>query len=79
MLKVRNMVEFSLEIERLVKDKHMLYMEAVCEHLKKYGIEYDNAKVKSLLSPKIQQELYDEAVKLNMFNKNTVKKKLPLL
>ena len=67
MLKLKNMEEFSDEVEKLVKDKKMTYIEAVIEHLSIMGIDVDSARVKNLVSPKIQQKMYEEAVDYNMF------------
>jgi hypothetical protein len=74
LLKIRNMEEFSLEVEKLVETLQLTYIEAVVEHLKKCDLECDNHRVKNLLSPKIQQLLYQEARELNMLGKK--KKKL---
>lgn len=67
MLKLKNMEEFSAEVERLVAEKQLTYMEAVVEHLAATGIEVDNPRVKNLISTKIQQKMYEEAVEFNMF------------
>ena len=75
MLKLRNIEEFSNEIERLVKEKHLSYIEAVVEHTDALGLEYDACKLKSLISPKIKKRLHREAVKLNMFPKKKKRKK----
>jgi len=74
LLKLRNMEEFSHEVERLVEQKQLTYLEAIIEHLKTCDLECDNHKVKNLLSPKIQLRLYQEARELNMLGKK--KKKL---
>jgi hypothetical protein len=74
LLKLRNMEEFSLEVERLVKQLQMTYIEAVIEHLKKCDFEPSSNKVKNLISPKIQQKIYQEAREYNMLGKK--KKKL---
>jgi hypothetical protein len=78
MLRLKNMEEFSREIEKLVTEKKLTYLEATIEHLGKFNIDVDNAKLKNVLSPKIQQKIYDEAVEYNMLGRGKKKKKLPL-
>ena len=72
------MEEFSKEVERLVISQKLTYLEAVIEHLVKLGIDCDNSKIKNLLSPYIQQKIFDEALEYNMLGKNKKTKQLPL-
>ena len=72
------MEEFSREVEKLVDEQKLTYIEAVIEHLTKCGIDVDNARVKNLLSPKIHQKIFDEAIEYNMLGKGKKKKKLPI-
>jgi hypothetical protein len=72
------MEEFSREIERIVTSHKLTYLEAVIEQLVKLGIDYDNNKIKNLLSPTIQQKIFDEAIEYNMLGKNKKIKQLPL-
>ena len=69
MLKLRNIEEFSMEVERLVAEKKMTYLEAVMEHLTTSGIDVDSAKVKSLISKEIQEKIYAEAVALKILGR----------
>ena len=78
MLRLKNMEEFSREIERIVIVQKLTYLEAVIEHLSKLGIDYDNSKIKNLLSPTIQQKIFNEAIEYNMLGKNKKIKQLPL-
>jgi len=67
MLKLRSIEEFSTEIERLVAERKLSYMEAILEHLATAGIDVDSAKLKTLISKDIQEKLYAEAEEMNMF------------
>jgi len=78
MLRLKNMEEFSREVERIVHAQKLTYLEAVVEHLTKLGIDYDNSKIKNLLSPYVQQKIFDEALEYNMLGKNKKTKRLPL-
>ena len=78
MLKLRNLEEFSREVEKLVLEKKLTYLEAVIEHSTKSGIDVDNTKIKNLLSPKIQEKIYNEAIEYNMIRRGKKRKKLPI-
>ena len=78
MLKLKNMEEFSREVTRIVASHKLTYLEAVIQQLTNLGIDYDNNKIKNLLSPTIQQKIFDEAIEYNMLGKNKKIKQLPL-
>jgi hypothetical protein len=78
-LKLRNMQEFSLEIEKLVSQKKLSYLEATLEHLSVSGIEVDSTRIKNILTPKILQKIYEEAIEYNMFGKKKKSKKIETL
>lgn len=73
------MIEFSIEVERLVKQEDMTYLEAVTHHIQKCGMSVEDFKHKSFLSEKIIEKMRDEATQLNLIGRNKKKdKKLPL-
>lgn len=69
MLKLKNMDEFSKEVEKIVRKKNVTYLEAVIEHLTLSSIDFDNPKIKNLISPNILKKIYEEAIEYNMFPK----------
>ena len=80
MLKVRNMIELTTEVERFVKDFDMSYIEAVMEYISINNMEVEDFhKLKSLLSPLILQRLEEEAYKKNLMGKSKKRPaKLPI-
>ena len=77
-LKLKNMEEFSSEIEKRVTNKELLYIEAVVEYAEELGMDVDNPKLKSLLTPKLQQTILKEAYKYNKIPKSRQKKPIPI-
>ncbi len=75
MFKLNNMLEFSSEIERLVREKEMTYLEAVIENLNKNEIEIEKFKYKNLISPTILKKIENEAYSKNMMGKKKRKKR----
>lgn len=69
MLKLKNMKQFSKEVEKLVKDKELLYIEAVVERLQETGVELESAKARNLISPKIRKKILSEAKKYHMIRR----------
>jgi non-canonical (house-cleaning) NTP pyrophosphatase len=67
MLKIRDSKEFSKEIESLVANKNLTYLESAIHYLTKNGIDLDNARIKRLLTPKILKKIWEEACDTNMF------------
>ena len=63
-LKLHNQKNFALEIERLVKEGGLTYIEAVTEFMNQTNIEPE--KIKKLLTHKIKNEIESEAIKYNM-------------
>lgn len=79
MLKLHNMIEFSTEVERLVHEEELTYLEAVMHHLQLCGLDVDSFKYKSFLSPKIVQKLEEEAYDLKLIGRNKKPpRKLPI-
>ena len=79
MLKLHNMISFSTEVERLVREDDLSYLEATIQHLEKCGIDIDHCKFKNFLTPTIIQKIEDEAVDLRMIGRGQKKQtKLPL-
>ena len=64
-LKLHNQKNFALEIERLVEEGDLTYLEAVTEFMKRTEIEPE--KMKKLITHKIKDKMREEALSLNMF------------
>jgi len=73
MIKIQSVLAFSAAIEKMVFDKKIPYMEAVCEYCKTNDI--DLTTVPRLINQKIKDHIEDEAYALNMFGKK--KRELP--
>jgi len=73
------MIEFSTEVERLVKEDDMTYLEATMHHFEKSNIDLDHCKYKNFLTPVIIQKIEDEAYDLNLIGRGETRpRKLPL-
>jgi hypothetical protein len=75
-LKLHNQTTFTQNIEKLVYENNISYLEAISHYMEETKIEPE--KVKKLVSPKIRDKIYHEALKLNMF-KGKKSNSLPFL
>lgn len=64
-LKLHNQTTFTQNIEKLVHENELTYLEAISYYMEETNIEPE--KVKKLISPRIRDKIYNEALKLNMF------------
>ena len=67
--------KFSLEIEKIVAEESMNYIDAICHYCEINGIEVDS--VTKLISKPLKERLKYDAINLN-FMKKTSKARLPL-
>ncbi len=67
--------KFSLEIEKIVAEENMNYIDAICHYCEINGIEVDS--VTKLISKPLKERLKYDAINLN-FMKKTSRAKLPL-
>jgi len=67
--------KFSLEIEKIVAEEGMNYIDAICHYCEINGIEVDS--VTKLISKPLKERLKYDAINLN-FMKKTSRAKLPL-
>jgi hypothetical protein len=67
--------KFALEIEKIVVDENMNYIDAICYYCEINGIEVDS--ISKLVSKPLKERLKYDAINLN-FMKKTSKAKLPL-
>jgi hypothetical protein len=67
--------KFSLEIEKIVVEENMNYIDAICHYCEINGIEVDS--VTKLISKPLKERLKYDAINLN-FMKKTSRAKLPL-
>jgi hypothetical protein len=67
--------KFSLEIEKIVVEENMNYIDAICHYCEINGIEVDS--VTKLVSKPLKERLKYDAINLN-FMKKTSRAKLPL-
>ena len=67
--------KFSLEIEKIVVEENMNYIDAICYYCEINGIEVDS--VTKLVSKPLKERLKYDAINLN-FMKKTSRAKLPL-
>jgi hypothetical protein len=67
--------KFSLEIEKIVAEETMNYIDAICHYCEINGIEVDS--VTKLISKPLKERLKYDAINLN-FMKKTSRAKLPL-
>tara|TARA_B100001996_G_scaffold350576_1_gene310026 strand:+ start:1442 stop:1705 length:264 start_codon:yes stop_codon:yes gene_type:complete len=61
--------KFSLEIENIVKDSELNYIEAICMFCEDKSIEIEN--VNKLISKPLKEKLKYEAQKLNFIKKGS--------
>ena len=59
-----NSKEFSLNIESIVKEKRITYMDAVVWYCEENGL--DTSQVSSLISKSLKEKIQVEASRLNM-------------
>jgi uncharacterized protein YjgD (DUF1641 family) len=67
MIKLHTQSTFSKEIEKLVKESKLGWLEAIMEFAAQSGIELES--VPKLLSPAIKEQLKLEATNLNMLGR----------
>ena len=67
--------KFSLEIEKIVAEENMNYIDAICHYCEINSIEVDS--VTKLISKPLKERLKYDAINLN-FMKKTSRAKLPL-
>jgi len=67
--------KFSLEIERIVSEENMNYIDAICYYCEINSIEVDS--ITKLISKPLKERLKYDAINLN-FMKKTSRAKLPL-
>jgi hypothetical protein len=67
--------KFSLEIEKIVVEENMNYIDAICHYCEINSIEVDS--VTKLISKPLKERLKYDAINLN-FMKKTSRAKLPL-
>jgi hypothetical protein len=67
--------KFSLEIEKIVAEEGMNYIDAICHYCEINGIEVDS--ITKLISKPLKERLKYDAINLN-FMKKTSRAKLPL-
>jgi hypothetical protein len=58
---------FALEIERVVKEKHCNYIDAVCELCDRYELEYTS--IPRLLTDTMKEKIEMDALTLNMLKR----------
>ncbi len=71
-----NKNEFSLKIEKLVNEKKIDYIDAICYYCEKNNIEIESAA--SLLNEKIREMITIEANNSNLLKINTKYATLPV-
>jgi hypothetical protein len=67
--------KFSLEIEKIVVEENMNYIDAICHYCEINGIEVDS--VTKLISKPLKERLKYDAINLN-FMKKTSRARLPV-
>ena len=67
--------KFSLEIEKIVAEEGMNYIDAICHYCEINGIEVDS--ITKLISKPLKERLKYDAINLN-FMKKTSRARLPL-
>ena len=67
--------KFSLEIEKIVAEEGMNYIDAICHYCEINGIEVDS--VTKLISKPLKERLKYDAINLN-FMKKTSRARLPV-
>lgn len=67
--------KFALEIEKIVVDENLNYIDAICYYCEVNNIEVES--VTKLISKPLKERLKHDAISLN-FMKKTSKAKLPL-
>ena len=67
--------KFALEIEKIVAEEQINYIDAICHYCEINGLEVDS--VTKLISKPLKERLKWDAIRLN-FMKQTSRAKLPL-
>ena len=67
--------KFALEIEKIVAEEQINYIDAICHYCEINGLEVDS--ITKLVSKPLQEKLKWDATRLN-FMKRTSRAKLPL-
>ena len=67
-----NVLLFSLEIEKLSKEKKLNYIDSILEYCEQFGLEVE--LVPKLLSEPLRIKIRSEAEKLHVIPKSTTKK-----
>lgn len=75
-IKVHTQSSFMKEIEKLVKEQKITYLEAMCDYIKANNIEPET--VPKLLGPRLKQILESEATDLNLINRGKKRAKFKL-
>ena len=58
------MLKFSMKIEMMVANTDYTYLEAITEHCKETGLEFEVAA--SLITPNLKSKIHEQAERLNM-------------
>ncbi len=67
--------EFAMEIEKIVSEEELNYIDAICHYCEKNGLEIES--VTKLISKPLKEKLRFDAQELN-FMKKTSRARLPL-
>ena len=67
--------KFAMEIEKIVSEEELNYIDAICHYCEKNGLEIES--VTKLVSKPLKEKLKWDAMELN-FMKKTSRAKLPL-
>ena len=67
--------KFAMEIEKIVSEEELNYIDAICHYCEKNGLEIES--VTKLVSKPLKEKLKWDAMELNFMNK-TSRAKLPL-
>ena len=67
--------KFAMEIEKIVSEEELNYIDAICHYCEKNGLEIES--VTKLVSKPLKEKLKCDAMELN-FMKKTSRAKLPL-
>ena len=67
--------KFAMEIEKIVSEEELNYIDAICHYCDKNGLEIES--VTKLVSKPLKEKLKFDAMELN-FMKKTSRAKLPL-
>lgn len=68
--------KFSIEIEKIVSQMNMNYIDAICHYCETNNIEVES--VSKLISKSLKERLKWDAVRLNYIKKTSKAKQLPI-